>query len=262
MGQVYLEIPLEKMDKDLITISAKVKFTTSPKIDQITVDSIGAYDTDSEFYKRYTRTQPSINVSPGIRKKVESIIGDETNPYRKASLIYDYILTTFPYSNVPHTYIFALDIAESDYVHETGFGDCGTQSAYFSALCRAAGIPARTCGGYQIVPGHAGPHFWAEYYLPEYGWQPVDVTVAEAGDWAYNTTEQERDQYKHFFFSNLDPYRCTIQTDVDEPFIPETGPDILSTGVHQKPSVVCENSDEDVEMIAMILWSYTFEEEK
>ena len=41
---------------------------------------------------------------------------------------------------------------------------------YFAALCRSIGIPARAVGGYQMIQGFAGTHFWAEYYLEGYGW--------------------------------------------------------------------------------------------
>lgn len=260
IGEVYLEIPLEKMPDDFVNVSVNVTFTTSPRIPYPDPESIQAYDTSDPLYQRYTGSQPNTNVTPDIIARAKEIVGDETNPYRKARLIYDYIISTLPYSNVPHSYLTALPIPESDFVHTTGFGDCGTQSAYFAALCRAVGVPARAPGGYQIVPGHQGTHFWAEFYLPAYGWIPVDVTVAEAADWAYNATPQQVKEYKDFFFGNLDPYRFTIQTDMDEPFSGEPHPDILLTAVHQNPTVVCNESDTDVEMLGMILTSYTFED--
>ncbi len=260
LGEVYLEIPLGEMEDEWVNISVKVAFTTSPRISAIDPDTIGAYDTGSDLYQRYTASQPSIHVSPEIEELASRIVGDETNPGLKAARIYEYIISTIPYSNVPHSYLAAAAYPESDFVHETGFGDCGTQSAYFAALCRAEGIPARACGGYQIVPGYAGTHFWAEYYLPGYGWQPVDVTVAEAGDWAFNATEEDRTRYKEFFLGNLDPYRCTLQTDMDENFSEEPGPDILMTLVHQNPAVICTTADSDIEMLGMLSWSLTFED--
>jgi len=260
IGEVYLEIPLEKMMDDYVNVSVRLTFTTSPRILDLDPDAIPVYDTSDPLYQRYTKSQSNINVTPEIMALANQIVGDETNPYKKARLIYDYILQTLPYSNVPHAYLTAMSIPESEFVHYTGFGDCGTQSTYFAALCRAVGIPARAPGGYQIVPGHQGTHFWAEFYLPEYGWIPVDVTVADAADWAYNATPEQVTEYKDFFFGNLDPYRFTIQTDVDEPFSGEPNPDILFTAVHQMPAVVCTSSDSDVEMLGMAYSSYTFED--
>ena len=260
IGEVYLEIPLEKFRDDFLNVSVNVSWTTSPRILDLDPETIPMYDTSDPLYLRYTKSQPNINITPEITARAHDIVGDETNPYKQARLIYDYILNTLPYSNVPHSYFAAMPIPESDFMHNTGFGDCGTQSAYFAALCRAVGIPARAPGGYQIVPGHQGTHFWAEFYLPEYGWIPVDVTVAEAADWAYNATPEQAKEYKDFYFGNLDPYRFIIQTDVDESFSGEPNPDILMTFVHQKPAVVCTSSDSDIEMLGMIYASYTFED--
>lgn len=260
IGEVYFEIPLDEVTSEYVNTSVEVAVTTSPRINNVNPDLISGYDTSSMLYQRYTHSQPNINVTPEIVELAHEIVGDEKNPYKKAKLIYNYILNTLPYSNVPHSHLTAMNISESDFVHETGFGDCGTQSVYFSALCRAVGIPARAPGGYQIVPGHQGTHFWAEFYLPEYGWIPVDVTVADAADWAYNATPEQIAEYKDFFFGNLDPYRFTIQTDVDELFSGEPNPDILMTFVHQKPAVVCTSSDSDLEMLGMIYASFTFED--
>ena len=84
--------------------------------------------------------------------------------------------------------------------------------------------------------------------------------MAEAGDWAFNATEEDRTRYKEFFLGNLDPYRCTLQTDMDENFSEEPGPDILMTLVHQNPAVICTTADSDIEMLGMLSWSLTFED--
>ena len=49
----------------------------------------------------------------------------------------------------------------------------------FVALCRAAGVPAREIFGIRmgkkpVVDITKWEHCWAEFYLPGYGWVPVD----------------------------------------------------------------------------------------
>ena len=63
-----------------------------------------------------------------------------------------------------------------------GRGHCTDFHALFIAMARAAGIPARFKIGATIptdpsatVPGY---HCWAEFYLPEHGWIPVDASEA------------------------------------------------------------------------------------
>jgi len=62
-------------------------------------------------------------------------------------------------------------------------GDCTEHSALFVALARAAGLPARCCGGvvYAAGGGQAiwGYHAWSEVWLGK--WVPVDATVNEVG---------------------------------------------------------------------------------
>lgn len=260
IGQVYFEIPLEEMSDPFVNLTAVYQFTTSERRFEINPDTIEPYDTNSELYQKYTASQPNIELTPEITTLAKSIIGDEKNPYRKARLIYEYIITTYPYSNVPHGYLSAVNIPESTYMLETGFGDCGTQSMLFSALCRSVGIPARAAGGYQLVPGLAGTHFWAEFYLPVYGWIPTDVTIAESADWAFNKTDEERNQFKDYYFGNIDPYRYTIQNDVDVPFTPYTGDDFILQVVHQKPATVCAECREDTEALGLGYFNISFSE--
>lgn len=260
LGQVYFEIPLSEMNGQFVNLSADFQFSTYERSFRINPDTIEPYDTRSDLYKKYTASQPDIEITPEVITLAESIAGSETNPYRKAELFFEYIITTYPYSTVSHTYLAAANISESGYLLNTGFGDCGTQSALFVALCRASGIPARCPGGYQLASGIAGPHFWAEFYLPGYGWIPVDVTIAETADWAWNRTDDERRDFKQYFFGNMDPYRCIFQNDLDIPFTPDPGIDQMLKVVHQTPAVVCSESREDIELMGLMFRNITFTE--
>lgn len=64
----------------------------------------------------------------------------------------------------------------------TGRGECSDYSALFVALCRAAGIPARSQVGFWTEK-ESSPHVWAEFHVPGIGWIPVDPA---SGDRAGN----------------------------------------------------------------------------
>jgi hypothetical protein len=57
-----------------------------------------------------------------------------------------------------------------------GSGICVNHARVFVALCRAAGIPARTVSGTLAGMGNDGHHEWAEYYDRRKDWRPVDPT--------------------------------------------------------------------------------------
>ncbi|WP_315901830.1 transglutaminase-like domain-containing protein [Methanoculleus formosensis] len=136
----------------------------------------------------------------------------------------------------------------------------GTQSMLFAAFCRSLGIPARALGGYQMVmAGAPGGHFWAEYYLPGYGWVPNDVTIAEAADWVV-IPEEKRTAFKDYYAANLDPARLVIQTNVDIPMDPALpDDDAIFRVVRQSPAIVSDTVDYDIELTCMECFGISLE---
>ena len=207
LGLVYLEIPLDAIKDPYLNVSARFRFVQHEQRFTIDPAKVLPYNTSSPEYRKYTAPSRNIVTSPGMKAKAQVIVGNETNPYLMAQKVYWDVVLTHPYSHAPHVWMDITGTPESLYVLKTGIGDCASQSAYFVALLRSLGIPARATGGYQMIDGPAGTHFWAEYYLEGYGWIPVDVTAAEGGDWAYNATPAELQQFKTYYFGDLDPYR-------------------------------------------------------
>lgn len=99
-------------------------------------------------------------------------------PARRAKAIFDYVNTRLEYNENPaYANRGALSGAR------TGQGVCTEFSGLFVALCRATGIPARVVSGYwQTRPFPDGRnveekpyrHAWAEFYLADVGWIPVE----------------------------------------------------------------------------------------
>lgn len=238
INNAYFEIPLDKIKDDL---RIKIEFTYTRYEERFMVDpdNVGRYDANSETFKTYTRSYGHIWITPEIEKTAREVAGAETNPYIVAKKLYDHVVGDVKYSYMPHVALGVLEISESVYVHQNRFGDCGAQSMYFSALCRSLGIPARACGGYQLIPDVAGPHFWAEFYLPNYGWVPVDTSIAQLVDYLPRLTAEQKRRYKRYFFGNLDPYRFAIQKDVDRPLTPRPSEPPLLPMAIQHPHVEC-----------------------
>jgi hypothetical protein len=254
IGTAYLEIPAGELEGDL-TVSVITSHRHYTRRCLVDPGLVGEYDREDPEYIRYTGENANIVWTPSMEELARDIVGDEDNPYLQAGLIYDYIVADIPYSHVPHMTLQVLGIPEAVFCHENGFGDCGTQSMYFCALCRSLGIPARACGGMQLIPGTEGSHFWAEFMVPGYGWIPADVTVAETADWSWTLSDEEKEAFKDYFFANLDPYRMVIQKDVSVPLHPDPEEPVAMAMAIQFPAMVCDGSIEDPSITAAMHWN-------
>ncbi len=260
IGLMYMEIPMEDLTEDLF-IQVKFTFTHYEQRDVINPQNIGEYDRDSEIYKEYTRSYGNTEITSDIRKKALEIVGTETNPYFAARKIYDYIVNNVDYSFMPH---FALwprtSQTESDYVHKYQRGDCGAQSMYFTAMCRSIGIPARSTGGFQLFSGEFGGHFWAEFYLPYYGWIPVDTSAAQNAFYVKDASLEERQTFIDYFFGNQDSMRCVVQKDTDKLLIPKANGTVLLPMAIQIPTVEYSIPTEDIGAAFLNYWTITLEQ--
>jgi len=249
LGQAYFEIPLTDLQED-VEIQVQADFSHFEQNVKVDPENVGKYDTAGDLYKTYTRSSPSITITDDIKKTAQAIVGNEKNPYLQAKKVYEYFMKNIFYSYVPHISLGARQYPESIYVYENKYGDCGAQSMLYSAMLRSLGVPARTTGGYQMFPLGAGygGHFWAEFYLPNYGWVPVDVTAADMADYIVNATDEEKTIIKNYFFGNMDYFRMNIQKDVDLKLSPEPNePPIIPMAI-QQPSVECLTCGNDLSL--------------
>ncbi|NQT29095.1 MAG: transglutaminase domain-containing protein [Candidatus Saganbacteria bacterium] len=254
MGSVYLEIPLNKLEDDL-KIETQFSFKHfEQRFNMIDPDKVGKYNKKSPLYQQYTTSGKNIKITPEISKKAQEVVGDEKNPFIRARKLYNYVVDDITYSHLPYLALDALNYPISQYVYDKQIGDCGAQSIYFAALCRSIGIPARAPGGWQMIGGTPGTHFWAEFYLENYGWVPVDTSVAQLYKYLPELSEEQKETYKNFFFTNMDPYRYIIQEDVDIELIPAPPEPPLFPLVLQTPTAICDTMDEIPGVLTMEYW--------
>ncbi len=152
---------------------------------------------DDCLYKYYTRTQEYAELTPEVIKLAEEIIGDEANPYLQARAIYAWCINNIAYVYPPNRGIlFSLP-------RKTG--DCGEYSLIFMSLCRAVGIPVRVVNGRWCCRAKKNYHVWNEFYLPDYGWIPVDATDGRINRDHPEILAGKGDPF--YFFGNLDSGR-------------------------------------------------------
>jgi transglutaminase-like putative cysteine protease len=117
-------------------------------------------------------------------------------------------------------------------------GKCTDIHSVFVALCRAAGVPAREIFGLRLgneerVDVSKWQHCWAEFYLPGYGWVPVDPADVRKMMLKHKLKleDPETERYRKYFWGAWDPRRVKLAVGRDlilNP--PQSGPPLNTFG--------------------------------
>jgi transglutaminase-like putative cysteine protease len=158
----------------------------------------------TEFQTRYLVDDDNLAMdTPIVRRSAQDAIGSETNLLRKMYSIRNYVYDELSYGIKPH-------IDTPDIVLERGIGSCGEYVGVLLALCRLNGIPCRTVGRYKCPPHGEQQgiplqpdfnHVWLEFYIPGFGWLPMESNPDDVGDYG---------PYPTRFFMGLSWYHIEI----------------------------------------------------
>ncbi len=131
----------------------------------------------SEFRNRYLADNDDLAMDTEIiRQAAQEAVGRETNLLRKVYSIRNYVYDHLSYGIKPH-------IDTPDIALKRGIGSCGEYVGILLALFRLNGIACRTVGRYKCPPyplNRGIPlepdynHVWIEFYLPGFGWLPME----------------------------------------------------------------------------------------
>ena len=243
IGIAYLEV--KRPATEDLTIELEVTFDAYHTDCVIDPESIPPYDKESELYRRFTRSEQQMALTAPLQELARSVVGKEQNPYRKARKLYDWVCDHITYNFVwrwrDATFTFG---CASEEVRERRIGDCVIQSVFYAALCRSVGVPARVCNGPIFPPGTKNDHVWAEVYLPQYGWLPVDVTYSEVASMVPGLTDAQRRRIRDFFFARMDRYRvCTQRNDLAQELVPVKRSPRFSVTMFVRPELECGGVD-------------------
>jgi transglutaminase-like putative cysteine protease len=117
-------------------------------------------------------------------------------------------------------------------------GKCTDIHSVFVTLCRAAGVPAREIFGIRqgkapLVDITTWQHCWAEFYLPGYGWVPVDPADVLKKKLVENLklSDPKIKEARKYFWGAWDPYRVQLATGRDVQLNPaQDGPALNNFG--------------------------------
>jgi transglutaminase/protease-like cytokinesis protein 3 len=156
----------------LVDVYAQASTVTSNQ-----VRNTGPESPEISLYRRASDRVPSDNDE--ISALAATIVGRQTNLYQKARLIYNWLLANINIE-AGNTETTALQTLE----FKAG-GSYGAALLY-CALCRAAGLAAAPLAGVLVdrYP-ETTQHYWAQVWLPNFGWLPVDVALGQSQDSQY-----------------------------------------------------------------------------
>ena len=140
---------------------------------------------------------------PEIKTRANTIAGREKNPYLKARMLYDWIIWAgiqpFP---VPGS---TANIAAA--IEQKQLDSCSAALLY-TAMMRACGVPCIPVAGVLVDRnGQTIRHYWAEFWLDDFGWIPVDPAMgARAVPDAYIIKQDT----VNYYFGSLDSQRIAF----------------------------------------------------
>ncbi len=177
----------------------------------VKVSGVGAYkNMNQTLYEKYTKAdEVVVSDANEIVALAAEITGKETNAYKKAQMIYNYMLDKYSVlEKVRNNDANPLELLKSSE------GDAYDYAVIFASLARAAGIPALIDSGILIGQDlSTQAHWWNEIYLAGFGWLPVDVALGDYLDYKRWPDNIESAQY---YFGNLDSHHIVFSRGYNE----------------------------------------------
>ncbi len=180
---------------------------------KVVPERVGNYSKISgrSFYELTTEPDfliPSSNSD--IKALANQIAGKEKNAYRKARLIYDYMLKNYTLLKKIRK-----GGAEPKDLVSKKRGDAFDFAVIYTALLRASGIPCMMDAGILIGQDlSTQPHWWNEFYVENFGWVPVDVSLAAGLE--YKSWSDFEIEPKEYYFGNMDSHHVVFSRGVND----------------------------------------------
>ena len=214
------------------------ELTVQPSPDDnalLAADGTELDDEDTETYLDLPDTDPR------LAELADELTADADTDYERAQQVVDHFHSEFSYT---------LDLPEIDddpvaeFLFDHREGHCEYFATAAVLLLREAGVPARLVNGFlggtwndvgdYLAVRHGDAHAWAEVYVPDYGWVPVDPTppiestfLERAGitQLVSDTIDAMRHTWNSWFISYDFDRQIGLLRDIGQTLAPETPDD-------------------------------------
>lgn len=178
---------------------------------KVNADAVSVKNSDISdiLYAVATRSDELI---PSEKEEVvelaQKIVKTEKNPYKRAKLIYNFMLENFTVQKeFRNSDADPLDLLKSKK------GDAYDFAVIYTALLRALDIPAFADCGLLVSPDlSTRNHMWAEFYISGLGWIPVDPALGaglEYNNWDEDIVPSE------YYFGNMDSHHIKFSRGIN-----------------------------------------------
>jgi transglutaminase-like putative cysteine protease len=154
----------------------------------------------SEEFERFLEPNDMVPLTDRFASIAEEQTLGIGGPMDRSRAIYDYVLDRMSYDKSGDGW----GRGDANYACDVGAGNCTDFHSLFIALHRSLDTPARFWIGFPLPAERGegeigGYHCWAEFWLPDVGWVPVDISEAD-----------KHPEKAEYFFGNVDENRVVF----------------------------------------------------
>lgn len=186
-GDLHFEIVYDVVRYEHLTLGL-----IRPRLQNATLDK-----KDSQLYLSADKLVP---ITGRPAEMAAQIIAGKDSQLEKTRAIYDYVFANMSYDKSGTGW----GHGDVLYACNAKKGNCTDFHSLFIAMARSQGIPARFEIGFPLPSDKtageiAGYHCWAEFFNPQNGWMPVDISEAwlhpENKDYFFGANDANRIQF-------------------------------------------------------------------
>lgn len=155
--------------------------------------------------KRFLQPDSLVPITGEIALEAQRVVNDNMTPMEKIKALYEHLNQTMKYDKT------GIGWGNGDAIYACDYrkGNCTDIHSLFIGMVRSIGIPARFTIGFPLPENKSqgiihGYHCWAEFYLKNQGWVPVDISEAI-----------KYPEKREYYFGHLDPNRVSFSTGRD-----------------------------------------------
>jgi hypothetical protein len=184
---LHFEVVYDVVRHERIVLGRAIPHLTTVKIK----------DKEAKLYLAPDALVPITGLPAELAAKVT---GGKNTPLEKARAIYDYVFDNMSYDKSGTGW----GRGDVLYACDAKKGNCTDFHSLFIAMARSQGIPARFEIGFPLPADKtsgeiAGYHCWADFFEPEHGWVPVDISEAwkhqEKRDYFFGAHDDNRFEF-------------------------------------------------------------------